>query len=140
LSRAGIRIAAIAGAVVLIGCAETSTWAEMNLQEREAFMRDVVVPNLAPVFRDYDAERFQEFGCATCHGPDAEARAYAMPADLFALPLDTTLETARAHDSPMTDFMLDEVFPRFVDLIDAEKYGPQTPDGYRCTGCHAVAD
>ena len=125
-----------------VGCggAQSGDWRELDREERLAYMSDVVEPTMREMFQENDPERWADFSCHSCHGDDFVERDYAMPADLFALPLDGTLDSAMAHDPETTAFMLEEVFPVFVDLIGETKYASgSNPDGYRCVGCHAVA-
>ena len=128
------------------GCAESDDgpelagWASFDREEKLLYMSDVVEPAMREIFQARDPQRWASFSCHSCHGVDYVAQDYAMPADLFALPLEGTIDTAMAHDPEMTAFMLEEVFPVFVDLIGETKYAPDSnPDGYRCVGCHAVA-
>jgi hypothetical protein len=117
------------------------TWAERDFDERFRYMNDVVLPTMKDIFEAYDPERFAGFTCTNCHGPDAAAQDYAMPAFLPALPLEGTLEAAQARDPETTAFMLDEVFPTIVLLLDEEKFDHETaPDGFRCTRCHLVEE
>ncbi len=128
--------------VVVFGCsAEPKTWAQRDRDERMAYMQEVVLPTMREIFIAYDPDRYADFSCATCHGNDAAAVDYAMPNALGPLPLDGTLEVAMARNPEMTAFMLDEVFPTMVELLDEQKYNPQSaPNGYRCVGCHLVAE
>ncbi len=104
------------------------------------YMREVVLPTMREIFQSYDAERYADFSCVTCHGQNAEEVDYAMPNVLGPLPLDGTIETAMARNPEMTMLMLEQVFPQMVELLDEEKYNSETaPDGYRCVGCHLVA-
>jgi hypothetical protein len=92
------------------------------------------------LFQDLDPVRYEGFDCETCHGANLVEVDYRMPNALPALPLEGTLEAAHARNPQMTQFMLDEVFPVFVELIGREKFDHDTrPDGFRCTGCHLVA-
>ncbi len=113
----------------------------MDFAQRHDYMTQVVEPTLRELVQAYDPERWPDFHCHTCHGPDAAQRAYAMPSELAPLPLEGTLDHAEALDPEMTSFMLEEVFPVFVELLDESKFAHEAnPDGYRCTGCHAVLE
>jgi len=124
-----------------LACAPADpSWPDLDRTARLAFMTDEVEPTMREVFQARDPARYADFGCPSCHGPDPEGSDYAMPAFLPPLPLEGTLEAAEARNPEMTAFMLDEVFPTFVALIDEEKYDEvAAPDGYRCVGCHLVA-
>lgn len=132
----------VSGLVVLAACAEPSprTWDELDRTERAAFMLEEVLPRMADIFAAHDPERFAGFACESCHGVDLVDVDYAMPNALGALPTEGTLEVAMARDPVMTQFMLDDVFPVMVELLDGEKYSESdAPDGLRCTICHLVA-
>jgi hypothetical protein len=126
-------------AVLTLACAEP-TWAEKGREARLAYMTDVVLPTMREIFQARDPARYAGFTCATCHGDDHVAADYAMPNALTPLPIDGTLDAARAIDPDMTTFMLDEVFPVMADLLGRDKYNQgSAPDGFRCVGCHRVA-
>ena len=116
-------------------------WADMDASERRAYMDEVVFPTMRDLFIEHDPDRYAGFSCQSCHGQDPEASGHAMPAFLGALPLEGTLEAAEARNPEMTAFMTGEVFPVFVELLGETKFAHDTnEDGYRCTGCHLVAD
>ena len=131
-------------AAALLSCTEPAaepTWAERDFDERFQYMNDVVLPTMKEIFEEHDPQRFAGFTCAHCHGVDGPTTDYAMPAFLPALPLEGTLEVAEERDPAMTAFMLDEVFPTIVELLDEEKFDHEVaPDGFRCTRCHLVAE
>jgi mono/diheme cytochrome c family protein len=104
-------------------------FADLDHDQRLQFMRDKVVPALAPVFRQHDAQKFAEFGCATCHGAAAVASGtFAMPSDKLPA-LDVRDLTAwKARD---VELMERVVVPAMQKLLRA-------PDGWGCLGCHAA--
>lgn len=123
------------------GSDDASEWADMDAAQRRAYMEDVVFPQMRDLFVAHDPDRYANFSCESCHGPNREESGHAMPAILGPLPLEGTLEVAEARNPEMTAFMLDEVFPVFVELLDETKFDHDgDEDGYRCTGCHLVAE
>lgn len=131
-----------AAVVCLAGCAsdDVRTWADLDRDERLAFMTDEVEPTMRAIFQEHDEERWASFGCETCHGADAVDRDYEMPSVLGALPLENTIEVAEMRNPEMTAFMLDDVFPTMAALLDEPKFSETTePDGFRCVRCHVVA-
>ncbi len=115
-------------------------WAELDREQRIAFMTEKVEPTMREVFVGYDPMRFAAFGCPSCHGPDPEGRDYQMPAFLQPLPLEGTLEAAEMRNPEMTTFMLDEVFPTMAAMLGEQKFHEtDAPDGFRCVRCHLVA-
>ena len=111
-------------------------WAEQGLIERNEYMLEVVEPAMREIFQRHDPETYADFGCETCHGPGAASARYAMPAHVTALPRDGTLTYAQELNPEEYDFMLDEVFPAFVELVGEEKFSEQTGQGFRCIRCH----
>lgn len=114
-------------------------WGEMTGAERKAYMRDVVVPTLEPLFLAYDAERFASFGCRTCHGASARQRAYAMPSpELFALHPSGTPEQKRLVEEKeeAARFMFNAVTPTMRQLLGAQPYDAATATGFSCFSCH----
>ena len=44
-----------------------------------AFMTEVVEPRMKREFQEFDAARFADFGCETCHGSGVGDGSYALP-------------------------------------------------------------
>lgn len=85
----------------------------------------LVLPNMARLFRQHDASPMPTLACVSCHGKNAEAIQYRMPADLPALdpahlPAPETSATAR--------FMIEEVTPTMQELLGARSFN--------CFRCH----
>src|SRR5690349_20893842 len=51
---------------------DPGAWESMDFDARKQFLATVVVPEVAPLFREFDAERFAAVGCRTCHGSGAK--------------------------------------------------------------------
>ncbi len=138
----GVAVPSLIVAFLLLGCdSEPETWAELDHEERVTYMSEVVTPAMRDIFQAHDPDRYAGFSCQTCHGENASEVDYAMPNGLTPLPMEGTLEAAEAIDAAETAFMLDEVFPKMVELLDYEKYNEvSAPDGFRCVGCHRVAE
>ena len=52
---------------------------DLDHDQQIQFMKERVVPTMAPLFQQHDAEEFKDFGCKTCHGPGAEKGEFEMP-------------------------------------------------------------
>lgn len=52
---------------------------DMSHEQRIAFMKETVVPTMKPLFQEYDAKRYGEFNCKTCHGAGAADGSFKMP-------------------------------------------------------------
>ncbi|MFT5683697.1 MAG: hypothetical protein ACI8RZ_004629, partial [Myxococcota bacterium] len=88
-----------------------------------------VLPDMKAEFQKYDAEKYKDFNCSTCHG-DNEDKSFAMPA-VFSLDFDKV-----DFSGPGYAFMNDVVTPMMVDILDVAPYDPKTYQGFGCYGCH----
>lgn len=114
----------------------TTPWAEMSRMDREMYMVGKVMPIMNELFVRQYGTRYPETGitCATCHGPDGEARGFAMPSgSILALPAFGTPGMERMQNA-MPDsfrFMSETVGPTMATLLGMPEY--------RCSGCHVVS-
>lgn len=118
-------------------------WAEMTRGERQSWMVAEVLPRMAPLFEEYDAQRFADFDCAGCHGDDAAARNWAMPnPNIMALHPTGSPEQLRMVEEqrPMVTFMFQKVLPTMQTLLGAEAYDAETGTGFSCYACHPRAE
>lgn len=108
-------------------------WAEMSRNDREMYMVGKVLPVMNELFQRQFPGRYPESGitCATCHGPDGEARGFEMPAGhLMPLPAQGS-PAASALARSMPDelrFMRETVTPAMGTMLGV--------DDYQCSGCH----
>ena len=117
-------------------------WEEMTFDERKKYMGEHVMPALGPWFETYDAERFADFSCDGCHGPDMVERKFAMPnPSIMALhPTGTAEQKQMVVDHPeMVKFMFNQVLPAVRTLIGAPTYDAETQQGFSCYACHPSA-
>ena len=92
------RLAIIPALLVVAACGGAShpttptpaakvAWKDMNADQRTAFMKDVVMPRSKELFMAFDAERYKDMDCKTCHGPGADDKSFEMPnPDIAPLP------------------------------------------------------
>lgn len=113
-------------------------WDALDFDGRLAYMAQTVLPEMKPIFAGYDAQYEDSFGCATCHGSDLST--YAMPSDISPLSADelATFTFAGEGRQEIADYMLAEILPKMVELIDAEQFDPNTGMGFGCAGCHPI--
>jgi hypothetical protein len=117
-------------------------WAELSMDERRAHMARHVVPVMSELFAGYDAERFPDVSCGTCHGENAHERGFAMPnPDLPALyPTGSIGQYQTVERFPEgARFMFSQVMPAMQTLLGAESFDPATGEGFSCYGCHPHA-
>jgi hypothetical protein len=109
----------------------------MSEEERMAHMTTVVEPRMATLFQQFDAQRFGDFGCRTCHGTGADDGSFAMPNP--ELPkLDPTLfyREARKEHHAIADFMWKEVEPTMAEVLGL----PRGEKGIDCGSCHILEE
>lgn len=114
-------------------------WAEMTQQERGAFMHDSVAPATQRMFQEYDAERYADFGCGTCHGSDMVAREFAMPNPglLPLYPTGSEEQRAAVEAHPrMVRFMYNHLLPTVRDMLELPEFDAETEQGFSCFSCH----
>lgn len=121
---------------------EGMAWKDMNHEQRAAFMKQTVVPTMKPLFQEYDAKRFGEFNCKTCHGAGAADGSFKMPNP--ALPVlpspDKFMEFAKdPKNQPGIKFMAEKVKPTMAKLLQEAEFDPKTNQGeFGCSACHVV--
>jgi hypothetical protein len=119
-----------------------TSYQEMNFAQREAFMQDVVLPQMTEVFVAFDA-KFEGMSCATCHGEGTPDGPYAMPNPQMA-PLPPTEEAffefvQDAENARWSMFMLEQVWPQMAALLQVDTFDPATaPNGFSCSNCHTT--
>ena len=120
-------------------------WKDMNGSQRMVYMAAVVVPVMKEVYQRFDPVKFERFDCTTCHGNQAEARAFEMPAtDVTPLPgSEAAFEAKLAAEADWprwTKFMLEEVEPPMAALLGQQLWDPAKPEapGFSCQACHSL--
>jgi len=116
----------------------SKTWAQMDHAERVDHMAKTVEPRLAAKFREWDAERYADFDCATCHGEGANDGTYAMPnPDLPHLEEKGLFKKHRKEQPEAVKFMWKVVEAEVADAMGLT-YGPK--GDIACWTCHVVDD
>ncbi len=116
------------------------SWQDQDFDQRLAYMRDVVVPTMRPLFQEFDSALYADFACATCHGAGFAESGYDMPGgppdlSFSKFPYHTSGD---AREASYGVFMRDEVLPTMVDLLDEEPFELSTGEGFSCSGCHVI--
>jgi cytochrome c5 len=122
---------------------EPTAYEDMSFQQREALMRDVVLPKMTETFVAFDA-KFKGMDCKTCHGDGATDGTYAMPSpQIPVLPGSEAAFGEYVKDPEQarwTQFMIDQVWPQMASLLQVAKFDPATsPGGFSCSNCHTHA-
>jgi hypothetical protein len=105
----------------------------MDHETRIAFMKERVVPVMAPIFQRHNAERFARFDCTTCHGEAAKTGDFVMPND--KLPKIGN-DVMKKYDRADVEWMLNEVKPTMARLLKQQEWSPVDPSGFDCFACH----
>ena len=98
------------------------------------YMENVVMPDMAAVFREHRPGGSERMNCVTCHGQRAVADDFRMPNPDLRL---TAAELAAARSSnpdPMSVFMIRWVVPEMTRLT-----GRALDDDRQCFACHVRA-
>lgn len=102
-----------------------------------------VLPRASDLFTSWDAGRYGEtFSCATCHGEDAQARAFAMPNPALPVLYPTGTvgqEEVLAQYTEACTFMYSRLVPSMQAMLAAETFDPATGRGFTCFSCHPRA-
>jgi hypothetical protein len=113
---------------------QPAPWDELTPAERDMFMEELFSPVMKEHFQAFDPARYAAFSCVTCHGEDAEATGYAMPADVGPIGLsDVPVEEIEDPERREIAVWMDEVvLPEMGRLLEQEL----TLQGASCLDCH----
>jgi len=106
---------------------------EYDHEQKIQFMKQKVMPTMAPLFQRHDPQRFARFDCKTCHGPIADRGEYHMPND--KLP-KLNLADLRSFDPRNVAFMQNLIKPTMARLLKQPEFSEENTDGFGCMGCH----
>ncbi len=123
----------------------TLVWADMDRDQRMAYMQEEVYPYMKAKFSEFNAIYTDSFTCATCHGADY----YTESVD-YAMPNPANLEYTSPGDGYPGEIdwsNSDETYQEYItfmysvrddmaELLDYEVYSTSNPDGFGCGGCH----
>jgi len=108
---------------------------KLDHDQQIQFMKEVVVPTMAPLFQAHDAKEFAEFGCKTCHGPGAEKGEYELPNPL--LPKLDFADMSK-HKKEDLEWMGKVIKPNMAKLLKEPEYSAENPKGFGCGECHTI--
>lgn len=115
-------------------------WDDMNHEQRERYMKKVVMPAMKEMFVAFDPKHFDDVTCKTCHGDGAADGKFAMPnAGLPKLPsTEADFMKLMETDAAVMEFMMTKVKPRMAELLGEREYDPAQPElgGFGCHECH----
>ncbi len=108
---------------------------KLDHDQQIQFMKEKVVPAMAPIFKDHDAKEFAEFGCKTCHGDGAEKGEFDMPNP--NLPKLNFADMSKYKKEDL-EWMGGQVKPTMAKLLQESEYTPENPTGFGCLNCHTA--
>jgi hypothetical protein len=115
---------------------------DMSHEQRIAFMKQSVMPTMKPLFQEYDAKRYGELNCKTCHGAGAADGTFKMPNPALPVLPSPDKFAAFAKDpknQPAIKFMAEKVKPTMARLLQKSEYDPKTNQGeFGCNACHVM--
>ena len=120
-------------------------WKDMNADQRQKYMKDVVLPKAKEIFVAFDP-KFQKMDCKTCHGDGADDGSFEMPNPKIAsLPNTEAAFVAwlgQDEDAArFTPFMASKVEPLMAELLHMSVFDPKTGAGeFGCSACHTLID
>ncbi len=121
------------------GTGSEKPWDTRSREEQLTTMKKVVMPNLSASFKAFDAVKYENFNCATCHGASAKQGNFDMPNP--ALPKLSSKDGFKKHmdaTPAITKFMMEKVVPEMAAAIGEKPYDPATHKGFGCGNCHTM--
>jgi hypothetical protein len=122
---------------------ELGGWASLDFEGKRALMVEQVMPEMGTAFREFNAEEYAEFTCATCHMENFQEVNFSMPNGLAPLnPADIPGlgESSDENVARTAQFMFQTVTPGMVRILGVEPYNMETHQGFGCLSCHATAE
>lgn len=126
------------------GAADTTggglDWAAMGFLERQKYMQTTVEPTMRKLYQAFDAKRYANFGCNTCHGKNQAAVGSKMPNTLTGLNPAKMPDPAssNAYEAKFAKFMNQQVLPEMLKLLNVKPFDPGTGKGFGCFSCHTT--
>lgn len=110
---------------------------KLDRDQRVAFMKQKVVPQMKPIFQSHDSKDFSDFGCKTCHGDQAKQGHFDMPNP--KLP-KLNFKDMSKFDKDDIEWMQKQVEPTMARILDLPLYSKENPKGFSCLNCHTTED
>jgi hypothetical protein len=117
------------------------TWPEMALAQRQAHMKNVIIPRAGAVFRSWRPDRYQEINCTLCHGKNAEKGDFRMPTEhLPRLSGEVLLGPEFEKHPDTTRLKLKQLVPTMSEALGLRPFSLITRSGFGCYSCHLGPD
>ncbi len=117
------------------------TWKEMDLRQRKAHMRAVILPKAGEVFRAWRPEKYARVDCGLCHGPGAMINSFEMPTSyLPRLSGELLLGPEFKKHPDTTRLKLTRLVPSMAAALGKKRFSILTRRGFGCYSCHMGPD
>ncbi|MCC6901852.1 MAG: hypothetical protein IT377_22975 [Polyangiaceae bacterium] len=114
-------------------------WKDMSHDQKVELMKTVVMPKMGEVFKAFDAKKYAEITCATCHGAGAKEGKFQMPnAKLPKLDSKDGFAKHMKKNEKVTKFMMEKVTGEMAAALGVPAFNPETKQGFGCGGCHLM--
>jgi hypothetical protein len=116
----------------------TINWDSMEFDAKKGYMKQVVFPQMKALFQSFDATKYADFKCKTCHGEGVAAGTYKMPNPrLPKLPNSKAgWDELKDKHADMMKFMMMTVKPQMAKLLGKPQMTRDNPKGFGCGNCH----
>lgn len=113
----------------------TASFFTLDKEGKMQRMTKVVMPDMGPIFKAYDAEKYGKFDCATCHVNHAHKPKDGLPKIVLS---NGGYEKLAAEKPELMKFMSEQVAPAMAKAMGEPPFDPATGKGFGCAGCHTV--
>ncbi len=120
----------------VVATTEAPKFDTLPKDKKVEIMMTKVVPNVGKDFKEFNAKRYEKFGCATCHGPNKKSDPHDV---LPKLTMSNGGAEKLAKSKPeIMKFMSEKVVPHMAEAMGEHAYDPATKQGFGCAGCHTI--
>jgi len=97
-------------------------------------MKANIVGPMGKIFKEYDAKKYADFGCTTCHGPK-----FQTPKDFLPkLTFNKTKFVVAPDKAAILKFMEEKVVGPMATQMGEKPFDMATKTGFGCGGCHTI--
>jgi hypothetical protein len=123
------------GSAVAMGGSDAFDFDKLDHKAQAEYMKQHVIEDMKKEFQAFDAKKFKDFDCKTCHGKNAKERHFEMPTPDIPK-LDFVALRAGKQEPKTAEFMGKVVEPKMAAIMHEPVYDPKTNTGFGCLECH----